>query len=104
MTTPSARAQGDIDAQDHHLCRFTGSCRRQDDGHSPARRPLGAGPIALSIAQLAAVSSFGRTFLYSEIKAGRLRVRKHGRRTIVMVDDAVRWLRGETDGACPVTE
>jgi hypothetical protein len=55
------------------------------------------GALALSIDQLSARTSFGRTFLYSEIKAGRLRLIKKGRRSIVLLEDAQRWLRG--DGA-----
>jgi hypothetical protein len=34
----------------------------------------------------------GRTRFYQEVKAGRLRVRKVGRRTIVTSDDAEDWL------------
>jgi excisionase family DNA binding protein len=34
----------------------------------------------------------GRTRFYREVKAGRLRVRKVGRRTIVTSDDADQWL------------
>ena len=34
----------------------------------------------------------GRTRFYQEVKTGRLRVRKVGRRTIVTSDDAEDWL------------
>ena len=35
----------------------------------------------------------GRTRFYHEVKAGRLRVRKVGRRTIITADDADEWLK-----------
>jgi excisionase family DNA binding protein len=35
----------------------------------------------------------GRTKVYEEIKAGRLRARKVGTRTIITEDDAEDWLR-----------
>lgn len=47
----------------------------------------------------------GRTRFYQEVKAGRLRVRKLGRRTLVTTDDAEEWLsnlpalHGELDEA-----
>ena len=34
----------------------------------------------------------GRTKVYSEIKVGRLRVRKLGRRTIILPEDRKAWL------------
>lgn len=33
----------------------------------------------------------GRSFIYSEMAAGRLPFRKAGRRTLIMRDDAQRW-------------
>jgi hypothetical protein len=66
------------------------------DGSSALAVLASQGVMAVSIAQLAAASSFGRTFLYAQIKAGKLRARKHGRRTIILVEDARNWLRGET--------
>jgi excisionase family DNA binding protein len=35
----------------------------------------------------------GRTLAYEEIKAGRLRARKVGRRTLIAEDDAEDWLK-----------
>jgi excisionase family DNA binding protein len=35
----------------------------------------------------------GRTKAYEEIKRGRLRARKIGRRTVIAVDDAEAWLQ-----------
>lgn len=34
----------------------------------------------------------GRTTFYSEVKAGRLRIKKLGRKTIVTPDDEAAWL------------
>ena len=33
----------------------------------------------------------GRTFAYKEIAAGRLKIRKAGRRTLVLPEDAAEW-------------
>lgn len=48
--------------------------------------------IAYSIEETARIASLGRTALYAEINAGRLRARKAGRRTIVLADDLRAWL------------
>jgi hypothetical protein len=47
--------------------------------------------LAYSIAQIASV---GRTFIYEEIKSGRLRLKKAGRRSLILAEDAQAWLRG----------
>lgn len=48
--------------------------------------------LAYSIRDLMAASGLGRTFIYEEIKSERLIVRKAGRRSIVLRDDALAWL------------
>ena len=50
--------------------------------------------LAYSIQEISKLSGLGRTFLYEEIKAGRLIVSKAGRRSIVLRDDAANWLAG----------
>jgi hypothetical protein len=35
----------------------------------------------------------GNTSLYAEIKAGRLKARKMGRRTLILREDAERWAK-----------
>ena len=48
--------------------------------------------IAFTIREAVSVSSFGRSTLYEEIKAGRLRAVKRGRRTAILADELRRWL------------
>ena len=48
--------------------------------------------LAYSIAELSQISEIGRSFLYEEIKAGRLVVTKARRRSLVLYDDALAWL------------
>ena len=47
---------------------------------------------AMSIRTFCKTYDIGRTSTYTEIKAGRLKVRKLGRRTIITADDAEEWL------------
>jgi len=47
---------------------------------------------ALSIAEFCASCSIGRTTCYAEIKAGRLRTVKVGRRTLVPATEIYSWL------------
>jgi excisionase family DNA binding protein len=58
-------------------------------GWSPAVGP----ERAFSIEEFCRRYGLGRTKAYEEIKLGRLRARKVGRRTIVTQDDAENWLR-----------
>jgi excisionase family DNA binding protein len=48
--------------------------------------------IAFSFDEFAKAASIGRTQVYQEIKAGRLRPLKCGRRTLVSAAEAQRWL------------
>jgi excisionase family DNA binding protein len=48
---------------------------------------------AFSIEEFCRRYGLGRTKVYEEIKLGRLRARKIGRRTIVTQDDAENWLQ-----------
>ena len=50
------------------------------------------GKIAYSIRQFCTACALGRTFVYEEIKAGRLRARKAGRRTLIDAAEVQRWL------------
>jgi excisionase family DNA binding protein len=48
---------------------------------------------AMSIDQFRTRYGVGRTTVYEEIKLGRLRARKCGKRTIIAEDDAEEWLQ-----------
>jgi hypothetical protein len=48
---------------------------------------------AMSITQFSENYGIGRTKAYEELKSGRLRGRKIGKRTIITEDDAEEWLR-----------
>ena len=50
------------------------------------------GKFAYSIAELPELVSLGRSHIYEEIRAGRLRTIKAGRRTLVLAQDLREWL------------
>lgn len=54
---------------------------------SSARTPLAYSPEAA-----AAAGNVGRTTIFAEIKAGNLKARKVGRRTIILATDFQGWL------------
>ena len=66
--------------------------------HSPSRdtdgqsAPSGT-PLAYSIDEFCEESNLGRSFVYAEIRAGKLIARKAGRRTLILHDDGERYLR-----------
>lgn len=49
-------------------------------------------PLVYTVEDLMQVARVGRTLIYKEIKAGRLRVSKLARRTLIPVEEAKRWL------------
>ena len=49
--------------------------------------------LAYSIAEFVEISGLGRSFIYEEINGKRLKVRKAGRRTIILQDDALAYLQ-----------
>lgn len=53
--------------------------------------------LSYTIPELVAATGVGRTTLYEEIKAGRLRTCKVGKRTLVTADDARAWLSALRD-------
>ncbi|MGA7451319.1 MAG: helix-turn-helix domain-containing protein [Rhodoplanes sp.] len=59
---------------------------------SDAEQQRPARQRAMSIAQFCERFNTGRTKAYEEIKSGRLRARKVGKRTIITEDDAAYWL------------
>jgi excisionase family DNA binding protein len=50
-----------------------------------------------SIADVMKIIGIGRTFIYEEIKQGRLRVRKAGRRSLIFDADLKAWLAAMPD-------
>lgn len=50
--------------------------------------------LALSVSDFCHSCSIGRTTFYEEVKAGRIRVLKAGKRTLVSTEEAQRWLAG----------
>jgi hypothetical protein len=67
---------------------------------SEAERARPARQRAMSIAQFSERYGPGRTTIYEEIKLGRLRARKCGKRTYIAEDDAEDWLRSLPLVAC----
>jgi excisionase family DNA binding protein len=53
--------------------------------------------LAYSIAELAEVAGVGRSFIYEEVKGGRLNLKKAGRRSLVLIADAEAWLAALPD-------
>jgi excisionase family DNA binding protein len=51
------------------------------------------GCAGMSIEEAARFLGIGRSLTYAEIKSGRLKARKVGRRTIILHEDAERYLR-----------
>ena len=60
---------------------------------SEAERARRARQRAMSISEFSERYGPGRTTIYEEIKLGRLRARKCGKRTYIAEDDAEDWLR-----------
>jgi hypothetical protein len=48
--------------------------------------------LAYSVEEFGAVAGLGRTKLYAEIAAGRLRARKAGKRTVILAEDGRAYL------------
>lgn len=61
-----------------------------------AARPLPT--LAYSIAQLCIAASVSRSTVYSEVAAGRLRIAKIGRRSVILAAEADRWLAALAGG------
>lgn len=48
--------------------------------------------MALSVADFCVTCSIGRSLFYEEVKAGRIKILKAGKRTLVPATEAQRWL------------
>ncbi|MCF4124955.1 MULTISPECIES: helix-turn-helix domain-containing protein [Methylobacterium] len=53
---------------------------------------------AMSIEDFCRWAGIGRSLAYKEIEAGRLRIKKVGRRTLITMDAARAWLANLPDG------
>lgn len=62
--------------------------------------PANIAPLLYSVpAACARLGGVGRSWLYEQMKAGRVRVRKLGRRTMLLAEDVDRLAFGEEDAA-----
>ncbi len=50
-------------------------------------------PAAMTIKEFSAWARLGRTSIYKQAKAGRLKLRKIGDKTVILRADAEAWLR-----------
>jgi excisionase family DNA binding protein len=50
-------------------------------------------PTALSISEVCKISGLGKTTVYAAIKRGHLVARKCGRRTVILHEDLIEFLR-----------
>lgn len=48
--------------------------------------------LAVSVEEAAKAAGVGRTCIFMEMRSGRLKGRKIGRRTVITIDDLNRWL------------
>jgi excisionase family DNA binding protein len=71
---------------------------------SGAERAPRAVQRAMSISEFSERYGPGRTTIYEEIKLGRLRARKCGKRTLITEDDAEHWLQALPLVACDTHE
>jgi excisionase family DNA binding protein len=60
--------------------------------HFGTAASIAAPPLAHSVEETASRAGCGRTTVYAAIKAGELKARKIGRRTIILEEDQRRWL------------
>ena len=65
----------------------------EDSTNIPTSARNSAAPRAFSVEQFCQRFGIGRTSVYQEIRLGRLRARKIGRRTIITEDDGEAWLQ-----------
>jgi hypothetical protein len=73
--------------------RFFGvSTGSQKDAGGDARVQNDVNKLAFTIAEFVQLSGLGRSHIYKEIAAGRLIVRKAGRRSLILRDEGLAWL------------
>jgi len=53
---------------------------------------MDAKKLSYTVGEMVAATGLGRSRLYEEIRAGRLRIVKAGRRTLILAIDLEKWL------------
>jgi excisionase family DNA binding protein len=48
--------------------------------------------VALSVTEFCKAAGIGRSFFYEEVKTGRIKVVKAGRRTLIPISELAAWL------------
>jgi hypothetical protein len=67
----------------------------------PSASPKADTKLAYTIDEWCAASGLGRSKTYTEIKASRLKSVRRGGRTLILRDDAMAYLRGNTGNEEP---
>lgn len=75
----------------------TSRCLRRVRGHRAGIEFMSI--IAYSVRDACTASAIGRSSLYKLIKSGKLRVRKHGTRSLILASDLQRYLEQLPDAA-----
>lgn len=60
---------------------------------------MDAKKLSYTVSEMVAATGLGRSRLYEEIRAGRLRIVKAGRRTLILAIDLEKWLDSLPKGA-----
>lgn len=68
-------------------------CKHEEQRVSDTELQVAPARKALGIDDFCRLFGVGRTTAYSEIKSGRLRARKVGKRTLISFEDADNWLQ-----------
>jgi excisionase family DNA binding protein len=77
------------------------STRRQQIGQIEPDQvpPLGSQKLAYTVPEFCAATGIGRTSVYEEIAAGRLKAIKAAGRRLILHQDGAAWLRSCRDAA-----
>jgi hypothetical protein len=70
-----------------------GAIQAGNRDQSSARIENAVPPAAMTVSEFCAWARIGKTKLYSEVKAGRIKLRKIGAKSVILRDDGETWLR-----------
>jgi excisionase family DNA binding protein len=73
----------------------------QEPRNRHERRAAAAGRLAYSVDELAEEADVGRSKIYEELRSGRLRAKKLGRRTLITAEAADEWFAQLPDYQAP---